>query len=1034
MYNKKKSQMAVFIMIAFVMFVVLIFVFSVMAQSNRQRYQERADELANALVTSSSVKTFVDTCISLSARTAFRELSLQGGFFQNVSVPGTSENINENVNFMRYYDEDLSEPLLNEEAEDILDYGFHKTAYLLSRSQFDLVPQYPCPLFGTACGGPGTSVETDGIHFCNYSLSNPLQLETCTYGHRQPIIFELSEQSIRSQLEFKIAEYAVDCLDMTFFRDQLGFEVNDISEEDVRANVLIGDNSITFTVYVPLAVELSNAESVRTTSSTHTIDIDFRKLIQVLFIGPNSAIQREWRDISNNFVRTAENLISQNMLDYEIEHRMNEFFKDDLYIIRHNEIQLDGEPFEFRFAIGNRIPVLSTINYAQEEKDCEVLVPPGTNVTIEPEFADPDYHDELNLSFGFFNPVHQSSWERSKDILHKEVDINDDGTVINVSVTDGQYYNYQIVRICVDPTANVEYSPTVELYYNYEGFSDKNYNEVADRTEQIITLEDPIKLIMGQGFSGTATWEIGSCSKEVSSNCVVFPGWTSCNEEFNIDISDIYSEFSQCDLGYGSQEIILNTGSQQIPIPIMVKQCLPQVDYSGDAGDNEFLKTNVCCNQDFTFKGSTEFAATQERLICGNPMNDIFHENSHHIWQEKTNIQCMNNRGNFYDGSSASGVSYSLLREIGLGLQFGLHRRCQGCGIFGEITSNQITIYDYSRREENLGTFESAYLEDGGYVCNAKYACVSSLSPSPAGKYNPANYVNAEDPQQGILKCLGACSPLGNCNFAVDCVCTSECGMDPGVCDGKLVGELTGSCRSNAFSMGIFPEVCGTSCLPEDSQDLIFKCLDPDDPNFDEDGEFGDCTVCDPACDGKRANQELESCGLGNNPGVIDMCNFEGNVVDRTDSGGRQRCVYNSDIGCTADVMCNGAYVGDFIELGDGQIAVAYGDPRKADMCSETCQRVDSNTCMAFPGVNDVPAFCSGKEPGEGFDGGLRPVDSAFCTNECQYNSCGVFAYKGGNACLENPSVQNCCYNANDPEPPSVKCNTWSDRADCEIA
>ena len=1032
--HQKKAQMSTFIIIGFVMFVVLVFVFSVMAQAGRQRNQEQADQLAEALSSSTSVKVFVDNCVSFSSRRAFNEISLYGGHFPNVTKPGLTGNINEQVSFMSYFDDDLI-TVFGLEDEEGEEFGIVETAYLLSRSQFDVPPQYPCPLFGSVCGGPGTNAQQDGIHFCNYSLSNPDLLATCRYGHRQPIIAEITNRSIKSQLEYKISEYVSECLDSSFFTQDLGYDVESIKPENIETFVQFGDRLITFSVNVPFSVSVSNVASVRFVRSTHVLNTDFKRMLDVVFIGVNSALYREWTDIFNNFKRSIEEALILNRLDYSVEQIPNLNVKDDLFIIRHNTFTIDGRPYEFRFAVGNRVPVLSTINYAPDNISCEILVPPGTNVTIEPDYADPDHDDEIEVFYRFSRSV-SNQWGRNDNVLHREVNLNDDGLIITVNVSDGQFYNYQEVRLCVDPNVDVSYNPRVELYYEYEGFDDKYFDVERGRNIQIITREDPIKLITGQGFSGNGRWRVGACERETSSSCIVFPGWKPCDQEFEVDLENIKTYFDEC-VATGtllhSIEFIPDS-ADSISVPVRMKQCLPHRDFSGEGDENSYLETNTCCNEDFTFKGSGAAAESQEQLVCGIPGVDVTHSDANNIFVKSISSSCLPNRGNYYeivdDGSSV----YTPSRVFEDNILHGNERRCRGCGLFGDTTTNSPTLFDFSLRNQYMDTFESFYYKENDpllnnpqrppYICNNNYACVESFVTG-RGRYDVANYLQNEDRIEGMLKCKAACND-GNCNYAVDCVCTNECGVAvPEICENKAVGELTGTCTGGPFNQDYFPNVCSQSCQEIDIQEnRFFKCLDPDDPEYDPEGPFGDCVACNPVCDGKSPNERLGYCDLHGNPGVENICTSTGQLADRVESGGRLRCINNPEVGCTASIECHNNFVGEFITTTFGEVTVNQGNHLYfADMCNSDCQVADSNVCWSHP-ENNVPSICHEKTPGEGFHQFGRPErKDAFCTNLCGFQNCGNFAYKGGDACMDSPSIDSCCYAESDNVPLDVKCN-----------
>lgn len=1000
--------MTVFLMVGFIMFVLVAIIFGAVAMSNRENLQNRADKVANALFDSTSVKKYIDTCVAQVSKSAFKELSETGGFFYNLT-DSNNNSLTDGIPFMDYFDDEGNEK---------------KVAYLEYRGTDDFGPYYPCPLFGTECGGAGTSLfstTSPGIHFCNYSFSNTAQLQTCTYGAKAPLVLELTNTSLKNQLETKISQGMNECVNISYF-EKLGFEMKNVGEGDVKTTVLFGRDAITFNVDFPFVVSFSDKESVKTSTFTYILDLDFKKMFDTILFGSQSVLNKEYKDIDNDLMASAESQLVLNNLDYQIDKKLNANFKDDLYTITHNSFSIDGEPYQFTFAVANRVPVLDLIDYAPDNFNCEVFVPPETNVTIIPNAKDPDEDDVLTFSYQFSGT---SGWERDGKKLYKKVTLDDDKSVITAIVSDGQYNDSQSIRVCVNESAVLDYRPSVELLYKYEGFDTLSFDSFLGKDIPVLSIEDPITLKMGSGFSGSGTWIVGSCEQRVSKPCVVFPGWTSCDDSFDIPIyddtsADIATYFDDCDFHPGSTDIYFEPeDGDRITLPVNVTYCLPHKDLSGVAGNNTYLQTHSCCI-DFMYAGSTRNAAEQEQLICGYPIGEnLAAPESNDVYKKMSVLQCFSDRGNVYDTSEEGAVEFKVTREIADSSVPG-GRRCLGCGVFLEPTENTTKLFDYSKQDSYEDTFESFFLKENDvarnpYICDPNYACVSSLSGTPRGKYNPENVVSNEDKEPGRMKCQAACN-YGRCDYAVNCVCSSDCGLDiADICDGKEVGALTGTCTADPFGEDYFPEVCGNQCQVSDIEnDIRFKC---DSPLSDS-----DCVHCDVACDGKKPGEDLDSCTFGNE-GVLDQCNNEGRVVDKV-TNGKKQCVFNPEYSCNIAPECDGIFVGEPITKLEGTPQVSYGTLFLVDTCDQNCAISDSRVCSYQPGKNDISPVCDGKTIGEGFDYLGKPeTTDAFCDTQCSFFSCGNFAYKGGDTCLENPSTSNCCYKAYENVDLDIKCN-----------
>ena len=1016
----RKAQMSLFLLIGFVMFIFVAVVMSFAAQQRQEANQEQADNVASALLDSTTVRTYIQSCVSDSANRAFLKLMQHGGFYPNITIPGESENLNSAVSFLEYTYEGNS----------------YKTARLLYKSPYDINPMYPCSFFDSICGDGVDSVlgsEEPGKQFCGFSLSNETQVANCNYGDRQPISLYFVPNSLANQLRYRVSHEVSECIEGSFFSELFSIDSADVSPESIETSVSFGSTAVSFTVNIPLVIQVGRAESISISSNSHNIEIDFSRMFNSLLSGPGSPLYEEWADLYNDILESAKEIIELNRLDYEVEQIFNLRAKDDLFIIRHKDLFVAGEPFEFRFIIGNRKPVLSEINYAKDNPYCEIEVPPGTNVTITPEYADPDVNDEITVRFReelgnfehYLDVIEASDWDILGDTIFKNMTDLEHNYVemIMVEISDGQYRNSQQVRVCVDNTANLNYEPRVEFLYDYSGFNKTYKKQHSDEILTRITTEDPIKLMTGQGFSGKGTWIIGNTGhddcklEDVSSSCVIFPGGRPCDEEFDIPISEIKNMMDICFTSYSNYVIrYIPENHPAIDVEVRVDRCVPHISSDGLSNDNPFLDTNVCCTNDFRYAGSSKNVYEREELYCGNPS---FGElSSNNFYTKTTTIRCLSDRGNYYDESMGSSIVFNLDTEVPL-VTYDGYRNCKGCGVFGTSVENNISIeYDYDDFSRHMSTFEHHFYKEedpnpNPYLCDPNYSCTPAFSGSGRGEYDSSNYYNFENNfEPGIMKCQGACN-RGECNFAVNCICTSDCGAEVSdICDGKRVGEESGTCTKSSFGQDYFPDVCSSACLPIQADDeLRFRC---DDPLTNPDS---DCLHCNPLCDGKRPGENLDSCDLGNNNAVRDICNNVGQVVDRTESGGGMRCVYDPSMNCNAVPECHNTLIGGLARDAMGNIIIGGGSRiYLAAMCNEDCRLADSNICYRDPARNNVEMDCDMRERGEGFHfRGPSTIKDSFCTSNCAVEGCpGNFAYKGGEECLSNPSIENCCYSSQD--------------------
>ena len=977
----RKGQMGAFLMIGFVMFVMVIFFFAGVTSLRRNALQNEADDMKESLLDSQTITNYIQACVSQVSRDAFQEISLSGGFFYNAT--GRNITIMDNqIPFLEYYDTDTSKR--------------RNAAYLVIRGADDYDPFYPCSLFSESCNGRGTSLGVDpepGVHFCGFSLDHPDNYSSCEFGDRQPLSLEIFNVSIQKQLENKIALDLPQCLNMSFFKEEMNFQSPEIEAREIESKVLFGDRRITFSVDIPLVITLSEVESLALTKVDYSYPLDFGSLFKNIFQGEFNTLILENTKLNHSLKNYMQDQILLNGLDYTVEQRFNEKVQDDIYKIKHNSMRINDEPYQFVFAVENRLPALSFIDYAPKNDSCEVLVPPGTNVTIEPKAVDPDEEDELEFFFKYPSTTSGDDWNISKESISKVVTESDDGSIVNVVVNDGQYNDSQDVRICVDSSTDIIYEPKIEFYHPYEGFSKTRM--IGGYEHTIITLEDPLKLRVGEGFSPSGVWDIcGNGVISTNNNCVIFPTGQPCSEEPNFNITNIKTMIdTRFALTPGKCEVTYTPdGSTPIKINVSVEECVPH--RNSDRSDDPFMKEHYCCmndGDDYSYAGTSHKVRPQEILMCGNPTNLVLSDPSaNDIFDVTRSYFCYADRGNTYDNSSVVYTDITKSQEV----SDQSYPRCLGCGNFLESTSNQILTYDYDDKDDDLATFEDQDLD--AYICNPASVC---LPASGRGQYDETSTPGADN----ILRCRGGCNS-GECNYAVECICDQSCSsLVSSGCHEKAPGEPLDpiSCTNGGiFDKPYLQDVCSNSCKASDVKDNEFTCI----PGTD-------CDNCDPMCNGKTAFETVQGC-TAENPAVMDMCDSEGQLVDAVQYG-KKVCMYQPALDCTqSSPECHGEEV-DSVLSGE----YLYGSDLYADKCSSSCRKTDSDVCVYVEELDNDPdaktssRACDRKRSGSVLDFfDIDGVADAYCTNFCEPVFCGEGKVAiESDECFNNPSDENCC-------------------------
>lgn len=996
--------MSAFMILAVVILVVVVFVFSVVSIARKATLKKQTDKVIDSLFDKTALQQYIESCLYQTAKDATQDIFSSGGFYWNVTKPGTDIKINENMSFLPYYD-DVTDTVLN-------------VSYLLFRGYDDYAPFYPCPLFGDDCGGPGERRgEATGTNlYCKYSFTDFPYLDTCTYGDLASLYLELTPNSVEKQLEALITNRISTCVDLTALGDKLGYEVDEIHEGDIKTDVAFSSKSIKYKLDFPVVVELSDVQSIRVSSAKYELSTDIKTLFDRAFFGANSVLRQEISTLNATLEGFITDRLALNSLEYDIEVHHNVFALDDIYLLSSKTFELNGEPFRFLFAVGNRMPVLDLIDLAPDNDTCEILVPPGVGITIEPLAKDPDEEDELFFSFDA-----PDGWTRNGDTLFKELQPDDDDTVVNVIVSDGLLNDSQQVKVCVDGDVEIDVLPEVDFYYDYEMISEQYFDVADDALYQRITLEDPITLSLPSGITMEGYFTLGDCRIDMpvgGSNCVVFPSdGASCNEPYTISVANIkdglsgINDFDDCHLVPGSNEKVTfydRVGNEQGFTKVHVDECVPHKDISSKASESEYLATHECCNADYTYAGSSGITSTSSKLFCGKAPDDSFTDSTaNDIFQKTISRSCLADRGNFIDLTIPSvevwDNSGNPVQECPEGDDYGVDARCMGCGTYGTFAESMACMrFDYDKRDEYKASFESYfYKTETPAICNDEIICAQRSGP---GEYKPEN----NESSLNVLACTAGCNGNnGRCDYAVECTCSIICGGSEGstinyvdlACDGKEPGEPSGTCSNGNPAI---EDVCTNTCQIGDATNGVFRC----------DGT-SDCNACDSLCDGSKPYKEINSCSGGENALLQDYCDGSGHVQDYvTPLFPHGKCFYDESLGCDlGDPECSGVGIGEILpEL------TSTEDPLRTFMCDSSCKLVVSQMCS---NDRDVVTDCRGQTLGVAFDTGGRTNPDAICTAcDASPQYCNAYAWN---------DVEGRCYTSEDDEVAEVKCNYYSD-------
>ena len=104
--------MSAFMILAVVILVVVIFIFSVVSIAKKAGLKKQTDEVIDSLFGKTALQQYIEACLFQTAKDATQDIFSSGGFYWNVTRPGTEIKINENMSFVPYYD-DVTDTVLN---------------------------------------------------------------------------------------------------------------------------------------------------------------------------------------------------------------------------------------------------------------------------------------------------------------------------------------------------------------------------------------------------------------------------------------------------------------------------------------------------------------------------------------------------------------------------------------------------------------------------------------------------------------------------------------------------------------------------------------------------------------------------------------------------------------------------------------------------------------------------------------------------------------------------------------------------------
>ena len=433
--KNKKSQITLFIILGIVLLAIFVLVFYLVNYVSKAKAEEETKTAIDAQTKLKPVSDYVKNCLEKASEEGLLMIGKQGGYlykFQGGTVvnykglPGRmSEGSDEGKLYINY-----------PQGEDYyVPYLIYPPAYNLPMRS-SKPPVYPWQFFPYA-----SSPNSPGkIFIGNFGKSNLLPLDDDSGPH-----------SLHLQLSSFIENNIGKCMDFSIFKE---FNIKDIKESGLNASVVFGQDDIAVNLDYPLEVINKNSMEDRAVFNDFYVHIPVR--IRKLYNFVDELIENDVSDMAFDAggAGNGQNSFKVNVIRSVLNN-------DDIIVVEDSLSNINGKPYEFRFARLNRIPALhwveakppvfkegEEVNLANLSISNLALNNDKTSILAEGAVFDPD-EDIINESLFNYRilGVEDGSLPRTiaGSILYK---CNKEGKiVVRISVSDGSLEDYQDIEV-----------------------------------------------------------------------------------------------------------------------------------------------------------------------------------------------------------------------------------------------------------------------------------------------------------------------------------------------------------------------------------------------------------------------------------------------------------------------------------------------------------------------------------------------------------------------------------------------------------
>ena len=467
----KKAQVTIFIIIGILILIVFFILYSMTGLTAEQK---QVISQARQQAGSDAVNRYVTSCLENSFEEAVLTLADNGGWIYEVA--GCDANTC------------TSAGSINNAS-----YG------ITLNPDIDMPPKYPC------------IDESQSWPFCSfyYDADNP---RLAVYGKKWLPMLGTGPNSIKEQLEKYTAKKVLQCIDFSKVQG-LSSQTYNVRAQNAYVDVEIRASDVRATLNLPIVINYQgkSATEMKTFSIEKNIRLSLmHKFIDQLLFYDNSDLgfdaATEYTNLTWYFGGMRFNI------------SYNEKGLDDLITVSDNESIVRNRPLMFRIARQNLPPVLNYI-HGFATKDFDFILFDNQTLVISPEAFDAN-EDDLGISYSGWKINYDEVFDGTgvqRTEIAASVAAMDKGNFsilltkqdlgphnLTVYVTDGEYTDYQIVRILVDDKIHIEaygsnpYTDipdefaSIEDPYHFEAVTTDIYNAGANYFQWFDPVEPPV--------------------------------------------------------------------------------------------------------------------------------------------------------------------------------------------------------------------------------------------------------------------------------------------------------------------------------------------------------------------------------------------------------------------------------------------------------------------------------------------------------------------------------------------------------------